>query len=381
MPYRSKAFGASDPTGEYVPVICTPTAAARLRASSDGIPARQAVNFRRDFLPLVLAEMSIRYYRQKALIAEGRLCAADEVTKVLVSAWSEGCFDVAVEAYAARYGAFDPERLLVGSPPGTVYLSAKDYETQVYQDMEDDVTESMMGAISPVKAANETLRVLRDTMRSVIEFQGLELDSYLDFQSSLANRVKSAVAGPPVRRTRELLALMDAGLVEMPFGPSPVADPGDGVGIVIRSTQLVRPYQRRVDYLVRGYLPEPTLERTRSPLLKRLVDRDRIKPLAYGHVEVGSIDLTLESRPIGRDGTVQERIWIFGTLAEGVRHFTHYVPSPKSRVRAFVDAEACAQQILSHIPRQTPEIEESDFLDVFSADVDVDDLLARGTPR
>ena len=37
---------------------------------------------------------------------------------------------------------------------------------------------------------------------------------------------------------------------------------------------------------------------------------------------------------------------MFGSLTEGIRYFTQYVPSPKSRVRAFVDAEACAEQIL-----------------------------------
>ena len=62
---------------------------------------------------------------------------------------------------------------------------------------------------------------------------------------------------------------------------------------------------------------------------------------------MGSIDLTPESHPIGTDSKVQERIWVFGALTEGVRYFTQYVPSPKSRVRAFVDAEACAEHIFS----------------------------------
>ena len=44
---------------------------------------------------------------------------------------------------------------------------------------------------------------------------------------------------------------------------------------------------------------------------------------------------------------MQDRIWIFGTLSEGVRYFTHYVPSPKSRVRAFIDAEGCAEDIFA----------------------------------
>ena len=77
------------------------------------------------------------------------------------------------------------------------------------------------------------------------------------------------------------------------------------------------------------------------------MDRGRIRPFRYGEIEVGSIDLTPESHPIGTDSKVQERIWVFGALTEGVRYFTQYVPSPKSRVRAFLDAEACAEHIFS----------------------------------
>jgi hypothetical protein len=30
-----------------------------------------------------------------------------------------------------------------------------------------------------------------------------------------------------------------------------------------------------------------------------------------------------------------------------VRYFTHYVPSPKSRLRAFLDAQRCVEEILA----------------------------------
>jgi hypothetical protein len=224
--------------------------------------------------------------------------------------------------------------------------SADEYERSVYTIIEQDVAESLMeGSVSPVKAAYETLRVCRDTMRSVIEFQGLALDSYLEFQSSLSNRIKAVVAGPPVARSRQLLALIDAGVVRIPWGPAPAIERADGNAYVIKSTQLRQPYARRVDFLVRGYLADPTVVRTQSPLISRLVDRGRIRPFRYGETEVGSIDLTPESHPIRTDSEVEDLIWVFGALTEGVRYFTAYVPSPKSRVRAFLDAEACAEQI------------------------------------
>ena len=47
-------------------------------------------------------------------------------------------------------------------------------------------------------------------------------------------------------------------------------------------------------------------------------------------------------------GTLSDSIPIMlGALTEGVRYFTAYIPSPKSRVRAFIDAQACVEQILA----------------------------------
>ena len=61
---------------------------------------------------------------------------------------------------------------------------------------------------------------------------------------------------------------------------------------------------------------------------------------------VGSVDLTPDSHPIDIEGRPQWRIWMFGVLTEGVRHFTHYIPSPRSRIRAFEDLGACVTEIL-----------------------------------
>jgi hypothetical protein len=38
---------------------------------------------------------------------------------------------------------------------------------------------------------------------------------------------------------------------------------------------------------------------------------------------------------------------IFGVLTEGVRHFTQYIPSPRSRMRAVEDIGTCVAEILA----------------------------------
>ncbi|HLN04889.1 MAG TPA: hypothetical protein VK217_01320, partial [Acidimicrobiales bacterium] len=198
----------------------------------------------------------------------------------------------------------------------------------------------------PVKSAYEVFRHLRDLMRTVIEFRGLTLDSYLDFRENLKTKVNRVVAGPPVVRSKQLLALIDAGLVSVPFGPLPGIKLADSTGFVLRSKNLERPHYERVDWLIHGHLENPTLCRSTSSLLTNLWQSGRLQPLSYGETEVGSVALTEDFHPINAWGRPTKRIWLFGSLTEGVRYFTHYVPSPKSRLRAFLDAQQCVERIM-----------------------------------
>jgi hypothetical protein len=150
-----------------------------------------------------------------------------------------------------------------------------------------------------------------------------------------------------------MLALIDAGVVQFPYGPAPALGPAvnghdpEHAPTRISSTAFARPYAADVDVLIRGYLEDPRIDGSASKLLTRLYNRGRVSQFRYGAVTVGSIDLTPDSHPIDIDGRPQDRIWMFGVLTEGVRHFNHYIPSPNSRIRAFEDLGACVAEILS----------------------------------
>jgi hypothetical protein len=190
-------------------------------------------------------------------------------------------------------------------------------------------------------------------MRAVVERGGLTLDSYVDFNAHLCGRIHRLVAGPPALRTRQMLALMDAGVVRTPFGPAPARGPAvNGVGRAAAGTRISssvfdQPYSNDVDLVIRGHLDEPRLADSASQLLTRLHTRGRVSQFRYGEVAVGSIDLTPDSHPIDIDGRPQESISIFGVLTEGVRHFTQYIPSPRSRMRAVEDIGDCVTEILA----------------------------------
>lgn len=343
LAYCAKAVAGVDQTGEYQPAIATASLFDPRRRAMNGASSGRPLDLRADLLPAIFAEMQLRYYEQSAKLAGGRDPAA-AVRRCLTAAWTNGSFSSAIELCEPEYGRFDPADHFFGDPQRS-YESSTDYEQHLYEMVESDLDASLMpGGSSPVKHAYEVLRILRDPMRSAIEFGGISLDSYVDFQDNLRNRIHRLVAGPPALRSQQLLALMDAGIVHTAVGPAPTFS-RDGDGVTMGSTAFAHPYAQRVDCLIQGFLDEPTVHRSGSPLLARLYEAGRIRQFRYGDIEVGSIDMTEDFHPIGAAGETAEHIWVFGVLTEGIRYFNQYIPSPKSRIRAFVDVQTCVDRI------------------------------------
>ena len=349
LPFTAKPVTGIDRTDVYEPLICTPEALSELTGRSTG--NRRPVEVRTELLPLLYAEMHARYYAQRAFQC-GTVNDAVAVRNLLRVAWDAGRFDAAITSLAVRFEQFEPEKLFFGEQ--SRFHASDDYERSVYDALADDLHEAECPeGRSPIKSAADVLRIFRDPTRSVVEQGGLSLDSYLDFNTDIRSRITRLVAGPPALRSRQLLALMDAGMVHAPYGPAPalgIATNGNRPAAAwktrISSTSLVEPYSADVDFVIRGHLEEPRIDDSASPLLTRLYNRGRLCQFRYGTVAVGSVDLTPDSHPIDIDGRSQERLWMFGVVTEGIRHFTHYVPSPKSRIRAVEELGACVTAIL-----------------------------------
>lgn len=197
-----------------------------------------------------------------------------------------------------------------------------------------------------MKAALEVTRILRDQLRAVIEFGGLTLESYVDFQSNVRGRINRIEAGPPPLRSQQLLGLIDAGVVHLPFGPHPEVTASVDAQVLIRSTRLAREFETKVVGVVRGHLDLPSLARSSSPLLNRMYAKGRLTQLSYGDTTVGSVAISEHFHPYDAEGRLQPHLSLLGVLTEGVRYFTHYLPSPRSRLRAVFDAQQCVEAIV-----------------------------------
>jgi FAD-NAD(P)-binding len=343
VPYCAKSAHGVDPTGDYQPVVCTPEVFRELTNPGNSA-IRRRVDFRNDLLPLLFAEMQARYYTHSAFLKSGREVSV-EVGGQLRSGWVEGRYEQAIEQLEPVYGRFDAAAM-VFADAGASYESSSDYESHVYEMVEADLNDALTVGGSPVKAAQEVTRILRDQIRSVIEFGGLSLESYVDFQSNVRGRINRLEAGPPPLRSQQLLGLLDAGAVHVPFGPHPEIDGAADGKVVIRSTTLVQATEATVNGVVRGHLDLPSLARSSSPLLSRLYAKGRLTQLSYGDTAVGSVAIDERFHPYDSEGRAQPNLSLLGVLTEGVRYFTHYLPSPRSRLRAVLDAQQCVEGIV-----------------------------------
>jgi len=99
--------------------------------------------------------------------------------------------------------------------------------------------------------------------------------------------------------------------------------------------------------VVRGHLDLPSLARSSSPLLGRLYAKGRLTQLSYGDTAVGSVAISEGLPPLRTvEGRLQPNLSLLGVLTEGVRYFTHYLPSPRSRLRAVLDAQLCVESVI-----------------------------------
>jgi len=343
VPYCAKSAHGVDPTGDYQPIVCTP-AAFREMTNPSGSPLRRRVDFRNDLLPLLYAEMQVRYYVHSAYRRSGA-STAELVRDQLQAGWMAGNFARAVDRLEPTYGPFDPARV-VFADDGAHFESSAAYQSHVQQMVESDLNEALMVGGSPVKAAQEVTRILRDQMRAVIEYGGLSMQSFIDFQSNIRGRINRLEAGPPPVRSQQLLGLLDAGVVKVPFGPYPEVSATDDRTIRIRSTMLTTSSEADVTHVVRGHLDLPSLARSSSVLLSRLYTKGRLTQFSYAGTTVGSVSISEDFHPYDAEGRAQTSLSLLGVLTEGVRYFTHYLPSPRSRLRAVYDAEATVEGII-----------------------------------
>ncbi|TKA00313.1 FAD/NAD(P)-binding protein [Actinacidiphila oryziradicis] len=356
VPYHARGENEKGAHGRYEPRLLTVAKVARLQQQA---LERQPLTFGDDVWPLVAREVECVYY-EAWLGAAGR--GAERA------------------AFAERYLAGGGERRLLdahGIPPADRWdweRISRPYGRRVFADRSEfrawllghlarDVREAHAGNVSgPLKAALDVLRDLRNEIRLVVDHGGLEGNSYRDELQGWYTPLNAFLSiGPPASRIEELIALVNAGVVDFVGPGTTVRIERDATGrpcFAAVSDRVGGP-PVRARALIEARLPEPDVRRTGDALLSHLVATGQARPYridgAYGtSYETGG--LAVSKRPyrlLTADGHVHRRRFAYGVPTEAVHWVTAAGIRPGVNSVTLGDSDAIACAVLELTPART----------------------------
>jgi len=322
LPFRTRPNGLA----RFPPHKAVIFTSSRINSLRENATNRQ-IDFERDILPLMLLEM--RAAAVAVMHSGSNPDRQQDVLNHIRAISSHNDSGVATcEALLRHYenlsGSFEPETFIWHILPANV--NSHNYHSWLYDTIEADLRESRIGlAESPVKAAMEVWRDLRDHLREAVDFDGLTEVSHRQFYGKWHKAINRLVAGPQKERHADLLALCDAGLLTF---LSPSAYP------VIENYRCVAAYVQSSGAVNSDCPPVRDLERLGF-----------IRPKTTGQ-GIDGIDIDAACHPKSRWGESILNIWVLGPLAEGSCYYNHYVASAGAPSRLFMDAHKAAQSIL-----------------------------------
>lgn len=309
-------------------------------AAIDTLRQRRAdrrLDFRRDLLPLIKDEMRARFYQAKARQFGGQHLAQLQVR--LCGAMEKPVRDALFAQLAETYGDFDPGEWM-GTEPWRG--DARDYGDWFRQWIESDLALSRLGTRqSPLKQALEVWRDYRDLLRLAVDHDGLDEASTLDFYGNWAGVSNRLVGGPQKERYEDLLALIDAGVVQV-LPPMRMIERATGYELRPMAEHCAMTVE--VDSLIRARNAHSGLSCQRHPLLDDLLRQGQLRS-AHDYPADG-IDIDRHNRARRSDGSVHERLWVLGPAVEGCLFYNHYVPTLDPTCRAPLQARAAVQSCL-----------------------------------
>jgi len=300
------------------------------------------LDFRRDLLPLIEDEMRALFYQAKARLFGPRPLAQLQVRLCAVVPLERQVRRALFAELAHSYGDFEPGEWLTTEPwQGDVH----DYGAWYRQWIEDDLALSRLGTrASPLKQALEVWRDYRDLLRLTVDHGGLDDASTLDFYGCWAGVSNRLVGGPQKERYEDLLALIDAGVVQV-LPPMQVDE--QGAGLVLRPVSAPAAMAIEVDSLIHARCAHTGLTRQRHPLLDDLLRQGELRS-AHGYPADG-VEIDRDNRAVRADGSRHQRLWVLGPAVEGCIFYNHYVPTLDPTCLAPLQARVAAQSCLDGV--------------------------------
>lgn len=270
----------------------------------------QDLDFGRDLLPHILRDAYAEYYTTQARVSPQCLLVPISAIITRIDKANLNADSIAGLAAELNLALTDvstaPLDLAYWTNPLASYTAGtiKELTTFIAEGLARDIVESVAAANSPLKAALWAVSAARKEA-SIAGSQGRltwqsRTTSYKEFMA-FGQMVGS---GPPLIRTRQLLALVDAGLVSF-LGPRPA--------LTVSDTEFTLTSGKRCassEWLIDAWMHSPDVRRPADPLAVSLIDRVRAFT-DHGNT-TGSPETTWQRHVVRPDGSVDPRLHIIG---------------------------------------------------------------------
>ncbi|MEU0988835.1 FAD/NAD(P)-binding protein [Streptomyces sp. NPDC005953] len=354
VPYHSRGRNQKGASGRHHPRLLTPDAIARMRAKAPG-----GLRFSTDIWPLIAREVESVYYAT-LLERRGDGAVAEAFTERYLTA-GDGEHAALLSAHAVPPGELWRWEHIDNPCAGRAFTDRNAFRAWLLNHLERDVEEAENGNVDgPLKAALDVLRDLRNEIRLAVDHGGLRGDSHRDELDGWYTPLNAYLSiGPPATRVRELIALIEAGIVEITGPGTQVRFDAPSACFVAASVDVPGP-PVHARSLIEARLPVPDLRRTLDPLLTQLLDSDQATPYRVtgpgrAHHQTGG--LTVTERPyhiVDSLGRPHPRRHAYGVPTESVHWATAAGIRPGVDSVTLGDSDAIARAVLSLAPALVP---------------------------
>ncbi|HEX8404650.1 MAG TPA: FAD/NAD(P)-binding protein [Duganella sp.] len=365
LPYAARGINQKGLDGRHQPHYFTPDAVEALRRMALASRGSRQLDFDRDLLPLLKREMAWVYRstlaRTGALPAKARSAAGHAVDHAAGHADHAATDHAATVASAALVP--DPHTFVPDADDEALVDSLLfPLRERQFADLDEfsgffrnwlraDLQDARAGNVdSPIKAATDVLRDVRSTLQAAIEHGGLTPASHRKFLNVYHPAINRVAFGPPLRRNEELLALLDAGVIEIISGPNSTVEIDENDATYVLTTKFGNGIERRpIDVLVIARLDAFFPETDESLLTRNMLKRGLIRPYYNGVFHPGGIEIDDASQPLTTGGEPSRNIWALGYPVEGCHYYTHALPRPMMRSRQVLDADRCVTAMFAQM--------------------------------
>ncbi|MFJ9519353.1 FAD/NAD(P)-binding protein [Kitasatospora sp. NPDC101801] len=353
VPYQARGENQKGAYGRYFPKLLSAELVTRLRQRDTRL------DFRRDLWPLIAREVESVYYGA-LLDARDRPADREPFTELYLTAERAEQRAELLHAYGIdRADHWDWDRL-TRPCADREFGDRTEFRSWLLGYLAQDVREARAGNLrGPLKAALDVLRDLRNEIRLAVDHGGLTGGSHREDLERWYTPLNAFLSiGPPAARIEQMIALIEAGILELTGPGTTVSVDTDRRAFVARSGRVPGP-PVLATVLIEARLPEPDLRRTADPLLRQLLDAGQITPYRTpgtdGH-ETGGLHVTGRPyRVVDAAGRAHPRRFAYGVPTEGVHWVTAAGIRPGVDSVTLGDSDAIARVILSLRPVEHQE--------------------------